>query len=107
MIMVVMIMVESSVMMTRLMVDDHDDNQDHGWGDDDQTRIMVGEGVSAFLNPVRATDNIWASPDRLQQFHNDDEDDEDAGDADEDDDDKEDEDDEDEEGCWKMVWWWL
>ena len=24
------IMVESSVMMARLMVDDHDDNQDHG-----------------------------------------------------------------------------
>ena len=42
---------------------------------------MVGEGVSAFLNPVRATDNIWASPDRLQPFHNDhdDEEDEDVG----------------------------
>ena len=32
--------------------------------------IRVEEGVSAFLNPVRAADNIGASPDRVQEFDN-------------------------------------
>ena len=47
--------------------------------------IMVEEGVSAFLNPVRAADNIRASLDGLQQFHNDDADNDDDDDDSDDD----------------------